>query len=119
MIQGRCHCGAVSFEYDLSPSHLTDCNCSLCRRYATLWAYGTTDTVTFIGAPDNTLAYSWGDKNIAFHSCKTCGCATHWASLGPDEPRKVAVNMRLADPDAIKDIRVRRFDGADSWEFLD
>jgi hypothetical protein len=31
----------------------------------------------------------------------------------------MAVNMNMADPAAIEGIRVRHFDGADTWAFLD
>jgi len=53
---------------------------------------------------------------IAFHSCKTCHTITHYTGVDSEE---WAVNMRLADPADLKGIRVRHFDGADSWEYLD
>jgi hypothetical protein len=31
----------------------------------------------------------------------------------------MAVNMRMADPKDIEGVRIRRFDGADTWTFLD
>lgn len=31
----------------------------------------------------------------------------------------MAVNASLADPERLRDIPVRHFDGADTWEFLD
>lgn len=38
----------------------------------------------------------------------------------PDAPDAyMAVNLRLADPDVVAAVPVRRFDGADSWTFLD
>jgi hypothetical protein len=55
-------------------------------------------------------------KSLAFHSCRTCGCTTHWEG---QRDSRMAVNCRMADPAAIAALRIRRFDGADSWAFLD
>jgi len=119
MIEGSCHCGAVRFTYPRQPDWLTDCNCSVCRRYSTLWAYARVSEITLSSAADATLAYIHGDKTLAMHSCKTCGCTTHWIALDQDSSSRMAVNFRMCDPAAYRDIRVRKFDGADTWEFLD
>ena len=120
MIAGRCHCGAVHWEFDAVPDKLTDCNCSICRRIAGLWAYGTLNTVSVKAAPDATITYVHGDRMLAFHSCRTCGCTTHWRALAPENGEwRIAVNMRMAEPADYADVRVRHFDGADSWTFLD
>ena len=39
MLEGACHCGAVRFTIPAAPESVTDCNCSICRRLGTLWAY--------------------------------------------------------------------------------
>ena len=64
-----------------------------------------------------TLAYAWGDRSIAFHTCKTCGCTTHWAPVG--EGDRMALNGRLAEPDQLEGVPTRHFDGAETWSFLD
>ena len=38
-VSASCHCGSVRLEVDAPPSEVTECNCSLCRRYGVLWAY--------------------------------------------------------------------------------
>ena len=38
MIEASCHCGAVRLEIDSPPDEVTDCHCSICRRYGALWA---------------------------------------------------------------------------------
>ena len=116
MIEGRCHCGAISFEIGVEPDFLLECNCSICRRLATLWVYSHKVPIKLNAPAGSSIAYSWGDKSIQFHSCKTCGCTTHYSSLVDD---KIAVNCRMCPPDQIRDIRIRHFDGADSWSFLD
>jgi hypothetical protein len=39
MIEGSCHCGAVRWSFEGVPEAATACNCTVCRRYGTLWAY--------------------------------------------------------------------------------
>lgn len=119
-IQGSCHCGAVSFEYPATPEKLTSCNCSLCRRVGGLWAYAPKNEIALRYAEDAVIKYVQGDKTLATVSCKTCGCTTHWEPLEDKAPdARMAVNMRMADPKDIEGVRVRRFDGADTWQFLD
>lgn len=120
VIRGSCHCGAVSWEYGGRPDYLNSCNCSVCRRYGGLWAYGTTETVRIHAAPGATVPYVQGDRTLAFHHCRTCGCVTHWASLAAENGTwRVAVNMAMAEPGVVAGLRVRHFDGADTWRYLD
>ncbi len=116
-IKGACHCGAVTFEADPKDRFLVTCNCSICRKLGTIWLHSP-PAAAQVNAPEgSTITYIWGDKELAFHSCKRCGCTTHWASLTGNG--QLAVNIRLADPAATRDMPLRHFDGADSWEFLD
>ena len=117
MIKGTCHCGAVTYAFNETPEWTTACNCSVCRRLGTLWIYSLAANIE-IEATDGTIAYSYGKKNLAFHSCKTCGCTTHWENV-KSPSGKMAVNLKLADPDVIAKIPVRQFDGADTWQYLD
>lgn len=119
MIKGSCHCGAVTFELPRLPEWLKDCNCSICRRLGTLWAYYTLQEVRFTGQPDATFGYVWGDRTVAFHSCRTCGCTTHWLRLDPKPDSRVGVNGRLLAPEVFAGLRIRPFDGADSFHYLD
>ncbi len=118
-MNGSCHCGAVQFVFHGVPARLVDCNCSICRRLRPLWAHGPDGKIDITSGAENTIAYVWGDKSLAFHSCQACGCTTHWKGIGDKFPQNMAVNMALCDPAEIRHIPVRRFDGADSWEFLD
>lgn len=119
MIRGACHCGAVRFELADEPQSLTRCNCSYCRRTGALWAYADKSRITLSFEPGATLRYIWGDRTLAFHSCGTCGCTTHWESLGPQKNSRMAVNCAMSDPEAIKNLRIRHFDGAKTWTYLD
>ncbi|MCK0095488.1 GFA family protein [Yoonia sp. F2084L] len=117
MITGSCHCEAVHYEYNHTPRWTTSCNCSICRRLGALWIYAKVPLIKVTGP---TISYAWGEKSLAFHSCNICGCTPHWENLKPTEPdARMAVNLRLADPEVITTVRVRHFDGADTWAFLD
>tara|TARA_R110000868_G_scaffold2321_6_gene17269 strand:+ start:1668 stop:2051 length:384 start_codon:yes stop_codon:yes gene_type:complete len=118
VMEGQCHCGAVRWVYPLTPQWLTRCNCSSCRRTNGLWAYGDASEITVEYPADGVVKYVWGDKCLALVSCKSCGNTTHWEGLDPTSTR-MAVNVNMADPAGIAGYRIRHFDGADSWQFLD
>jgi hypothetical protein len=58
-----------------------------------LWAYYPDGAVTVTG---DVAAYVCNARLIGFHHCPTCGCTTHWQTLGMDFGR-MAVNARLLD----------------------
>ena len=119
MLRGNCHCGAIKIRFDAVPEFGLSCNCSVCRRLGVVWIYTLTENVSFEEGHEAITAYAWGDKNIEFHTCKTCGCTTHWARTVPEPGVKMAVNMMLCEPKDIEGIPIRPFDGAETWEFLD
>ncbi len=119
MFEGSCHCGAVRFSVGEEPQWLVRCNCSYCRRCGGTWGHFTSDKVTLEYDPAHVVRYVWGDKTLANISCKTCGCTTHWESISAAAGTRMGLNFNMVDPAAIADLRVRRFDGADTWEFLD
>lgn len=119
MISGTCHCGAVTSTPADTPEWLTECNCSVCRKLGPLWAHAEASDVTLTRSEDATVGYAWGDRTLEFHTCRTCGCTTHWESLDPEVSTRMAVNCRLADPQTVARLRVRHIDGADTWRYLD
>ena len=120
MIESACHCGNVKLKIDAEvPENLLSCNCSVCHRYGSLMAYFPEGKVKVDAAPDATIRYTWGDKMLAFVHCKTCGCYSHWEGLPPKESDRMGVNARLFTNVKIDELPLRRFDGADTWKFLD
>lgn len=115
MIEAICHCGAVRIEVPQAPGEVTSCNCSICRRTGVLAAYYDPADVKITGETDT---YMWGDKMMTFHRCSVCGCATHGLAVDPASKR-MSVNARLMQPAVLAAARVRKFDGADTWTFLD
>jgi hypothetical protein len=119
MLTSSCHCGAVKVQIEDKPETLLSCNCSTCGRYGALWAYYTTATAAVIAEPGALKSYSWGDKDIEFYHCTHCGCLSHYELTEKTDDSRVALNARMLPPSDIEGIRIRKFDGADSWEFLD
>jgi hypothetical protein len=118
-LEGSCHCGAVVIALAAAPAHVIDCNCSICRRYGALWALLEAADVRVSGHPAHTVGYEWGKRSIRTFHCGTCGCVTHWEPITPDAGTRFGVNMRNFDPAAIAALATRRFDGAESWTYLD
>jgi len=118
MIEASCHCGAVRIEVAERPTQVTECNCSICRRLGTRMAYYRPDQVKLICAPGATIGYVQGDRTLALHHCKVCGCTTHWQSLDPAYDR-MGINSWLLDPAEMVGVRIRKFDGADTWTYPD
>jgi hypothetical protein len=114
-MEGSCHCGAVRIQIPRAPAEVTSCNCSICRRLGTLWAYYRPAEVEVAGA---TVTYRWGEESIDFHHCAACGCTTHWSPISAAVER-MGVNARLLDPAILAAARVRRLDGADTWKYFD
>jgi hypothetical protein len=119
MLSTTCHCGAVRIAIPRKPRQLTNCNCSICRRYGTLWAYYKATDVRVTSEPGATEDYVWGDRRLRFVRCKTCGCVSHWEPLRRTANSRTGVNVRNFEPGVIGDVRVRRLDGASTWKYLD
>jgi hypothetical protein len=118
-LRGACHCGAVSVTLPSMPETATSCNCSLCRRVCGLWASYSFGTVHIEGHPENTVDYVCGDKTLRNFRCKICGCSTHWEPIDGELGARHGVNLRNFDPGLLESVQIRRFDGADTWTFID
>ena len=57
---------------------------------------------------------------LEFHFCPDCGCIAFWRGKGLDAQgrRRIAVNLRLAEPEAVAAIPIDHFDGLASFEDL-
>ncbi|MFC3070793.1 GFA family protein [Phenylobacterium soli] len=117
MIEASCHCGAVRLTAKAPPAEVTECNCSICSRLGARWAYYSPAEVELPRA-GATQPYVWGDRMLAFHRCRACGIVTHWQSLDGAQKR-MAINARAMPGLDWNGIRVRHFDGAKTWEYLD
>ena len=66
-VGGRCHCGAVQWWIQGEIPDATICNCTVCRRYGVLWAYGFEGHGVEVEDPKGMLmAYVWSSRSISF-----------------------------------------------------
>lgn len=115
MIQGTCHCGKVSWRFEGDPDSALACNCTVCRRYGTLWAYGHEGENIFLSG--ETHAYRRADSgDLGFHFCPDCGCLVWWHPVEASERPRMGVNLRLAEPDQVAHLPLRHLDGFDTWK---
>jgi hypothetical protein len=117
MLQGTCLCSSAKWQLNEMPESATACNCTACRRYGVLWAYGyENENITVSG---ETTAYIRA-KSLSFNFCPKCGSVSHWRALetNPEGKRRIAVNLRLTEPSAIAHLPIDHFDGLEKWEDL-
>jgi hypothetical protein len=114
MLTGTCHCGAVRVTVPRKPRSVTDCNCSICRRYGVLWAYYQASTVRLEAKRGATESYAWGQKTIKFVRCATCGCVMCWQRIKPASKKWTGVNVRNLGLEVLNSVRIRPLNGA-AW----
>jgi hypothetical protein len=119
MLAGTCHCQAVRIQIPRRPRSLTNCNCSICRRYGALWAYYKQAEVQVICEPGATQGYIWGRRVLRFVRCRGCGCLTHWERVEPKEGARIGINARNFEPQALGSASIRLLDAASDWEDLE
>jgi hypothetical protein len=112
-----CHCGTVRIEVARRPRSITECNCSICRRYGARWAYFRSQSVQVLAGARALRSYARG-RMLYFDRCGRCGCVMRWRlkkSGGAQD--RMGVNMRMAeDPRLLANVAIRRLDGAVSWK---
>lgn len=121
MLKGTCHCGACGWTLEGDPGPATACNCTLCRRYGALWAYDYEDERIRVSGP--TRSYRCVDietPTLEILFCPTCAGVICWRGLEleDDGRRRVAINLRLAPPEAVADLPIDHFEGLVSNEDL-
>ena len=116
---GSCLCGAVRWTFRGHIPDATICNCTACRRYGVLWAYDYDGHGIEVEDPTQALRpYIRGSRCLSFNFCSHCGNVVSWRSLttGDDGRTRIAVNLRLAEPDDVAAIPLRCFDGLHGFE---
>ncbi len=96
-IDGRCHCGYVSFEAEVDPETTTMCNCIDCQTIsgAPLRAVVTARSGTFVLLSGKPTEYEkTADSGVVRPQgfCPRCGTALYSTTVG-DDPK--AYNLRL------------------------
>lgn len=77
-IEGRCHCGNISFEFDC-PVEAKDlaaraCGCTFCVKHGGVWTSHRDGKLSAtIRDPSRVSIYQFGTKTAQFHVCASCG----------------------------------------------
>ncbi len=58
-----------------------------------------------------------GNPSLEIRFCPTCGCVLCWRGLRVGS-RRIAVNLRLAPPEAVAALPIDHFDGLDTFDDL-
>lgn len=121
MLTGTCHCGGSHWTLEGDPGRVTACNCTLCRRYGTLWAYDyENERIRLIGPSASYKRADEKEPGLEILFCPTCACVLAWRGMRVHAGgrRRMAVNLRLAEPDAVGDLAIDHFDGLETFEDL-
>lgn len=121
MLIGTCHCGAARWTLQGDPGSITACNCTLCRRYGALWAYDyENERIALEGETSAYTRVGKADPALEIRFCPTCAGVLVWRGLRlqPDGRRRIAVNVRLAEPEAVAHLDIDHFDGLDTFDDL-
>lgn len=121
MLTGSCHCGETRWTLEGDPGSITACNCTLCRRYGALWAYDFEgERIAILGRANSYTRVGKADPALEILFCPMCAAVLSWRALRLEEDgrRRMAVNLRLAPPEAVADLPIDHFDGLDSFEDL-
>jgi hypothetical protein len=121
VLTGICHCGRTGWRFTGDPGNATACNCTICRRYGVLWIYDYVDRRIRLDGP--LASYRRADvakPYLEYLFCPHCACVLAWRGLTQDEhgATRCAVNVRLAEPEAVAALAIDHFDGLDSFEDL-
>lgn len=118
-MKANCHCRNITIKLNRQIDLVTSCNCSICHRYGAIWAYFHPCEVMVKANNLATRTYRHGDKLIDFHHCPSCGCTTHYTPTNLGNLDRMAVNLRMFDKAILDEVKIRKFDGADTWTFID
>ena len=76
-----------SFTLDAEPTEAIECNCSICRRAASLLAAFAPEKFRLETSRDDITSYTFHRHVIRHQFCKVCGCAPFAEGIGPPEGR--------------------------------
>ena len=102
MLEGSCDCGAVRIEIDAETiPAVWRCDCDMCRKLGSLWTYHPPSEVRILAEPGATAIYLRSNRVLEFHTCRTCGCSTHWTAVDQSR-RRMGVNARMLSAEVLR-----------------
>ena len=112
--RGSCHCERVRFEVE-APADLdvSECNCSMCRRSGFLHLIVPKSRFRLLSGEDALTRYTFNTRTAQHLFCATCGIKSFYVPRS--HPDGYSVNVRCLEPETVRSVSVRPFDGA-NWE---
>ena len=124
---GSCICGNASWMLQGDTGIITACNCSMCGKLGTMWAYGYDQEdqegnikVTGIFNSYSRVCEGEEKPGLEIKFCPTCANVLCWWGYSTDERgrRRMAVNVRLANYAEVASLPLKHFDGYDTFQSL-
>jgi hypothetical protein len=78
LIQGKCHCGNISFSLSWEPDPVEiparACDCSFCTKHGGVWTSNSKGALEVtVKDPSLVSKYAFGTRTADFHICARCG----------------------------------------------
>jgi hypothetical protein len=78
LIQGKCHCGNISFSltWEPEPAEIPAraCGCSFCTKHGGVWTSNPAGALEVtVKRPSLVSSYTFGTRTAEFHICTRCG----------------------------------------------
>ncbi len=112
--EGGCHCGRVRFRARLDLSQMSQCNCSLCTKKASLHLGVDPADFTLLSGDDALTAYQFNTNTAKHLFCRHCGI--HSFHVPRRNPDRLAVNARCIDGIDLAQLKPARFFDGRNWE---
>ena len=119
---GRCHCGAVGFEYHTAkpPAEwpVRECGCSYCRKHGARYTSDPAGSLRFVNADAGALSrYRFGHETADFVFCGRCG--GFLGAVTEEGGRTLMVlNLRAFDPqpEGLPEAQPMSYEGESTWD---
>lgn len=112
--KGGCHCGRVRFEVDAPADIEADrCNCSICRMTGYLHMIVPRRDFRLMWGEEELITYRFNSGVARHYFCRHCGVKSYYVPRS--HPTGISVNVNCLDPETIRSLHERSFDGA-NWE---
>ena len=111
LYKGSCHCGAVAYEVEGTIDSGLACNCSMCRRRASLLWFVPRDKLKINQGADTLSTYTFNHHVIKHRFCPTCGIHTFGEGIDPKGNAMAAINLNCLEDVELDKIPVHHYDG--------
>ena len=108
---GGCQCGKVRYEATFELAEVVACNCSLCGRLGSMYAFMAEAQFKLISGESAMTEYQFNKHVIHYLFCSTCGIQSFARGRGGDGANVVAVNVRCLDDIDVDSLKVKKIDG--------